>query len=793
MKLRNTKRTAEYVLRQYSKGYRDFTGIDLKNVNLSGTDLSGVNLSSCDIRGAKFSRTILKEAKLCGVEAGVPRKIGIFLSILSCLIACAACAAASIAGFLLLSLLEPDLAFINSIFIFLSIWLISTSALIAITWFSQRFSESRFFEFKATLANLIAILMATLGLALGAFGCMRFAVSGHLGYYITPHVGNIFDQSFKYVLSIFVLIAIGQAMATGLSIIGAFSYLASKFIPYQMSIIFGFLGAGIGLLTISGQHILISGLILVSPSILIGWYTCRGAVGCKPTWASTKGAGTLIACFFGTDFRGADLTKVNFSGSILESTDFTQSGNMDTKLTEIYCKGVKGLGFAKTRNSIFADPKVQELVVKCDCSGKKNNFDGSDLTGVNLQGANLQDASFIGANLSQSNLRGVDLSRAILKQAQLDGVNLQGANLQDASFIGANLNQSNLRGVDLSRAILKQAQLDGSDLTGATLTAAYIEDWGITNTIKLNDVKCEYVYMRLPTKENPNPLRKPDNERENFKSGEFANFIRPYFDTLDLYHRQDIDPRTISIALKDLVENHPEAQLQFVAIEWRGNGLNIRYTTAPDADKSELSHEYCINYARIRKELLGTIQLKLAAQDAEISRMEGVIKEFIQTKSSQSTTIQVETINLLQGESVMIEDKSIQVNANNNAKVSGLSSGDGVVNLGIISGNVTNAINQLPEDPELDQPDLKELLIQLQHVIQNDPNLLDPDKSDLLEQVQALAEAKQVEEPAKREGLIRKAMKMFDATLKSLPDTAKIVEACSKLLPLILKALSIST
>jgi len=32
-------------------------------------------------------------------------------------------------------------------------------------------------------------------------------------------------------------------------------------------------------------------------------------------------------------------------------------------------------------------------------------------------------------------------------------------------------------------------------------------------------------------------------------------------------------------------------------------------------------------------------------------------------------------------------------------------------------------------------------------------------------------------------------MKMFDATLKSLPDTAKIAEACSKLLPLILKAL----
>ena len=55
-----------------------------------------------------------------------------------------------------------------------------------------------------------------------------------------------------------------------------------------------------------------------------------------------------------------------------------------------------------------------------------------------------------------------------------------------------------------------------------------------------------------------------------------------------------------------------------------------------------------------------------------------------------------------------------------------------------------------------------------------------------------MVEAKQTEEPAKKEGLARKAKKMFEATLKSLPDTAKIVESCSKLLPLILKALGLA-
>ncbi|AUB36881.1 putative protein YjbI, containings pentapeptide repeats [Nostoc flagelliforme CCNUN1] len=64
------------------------------------------------------------------------------------------------------------------------------------------------------------------------------------------------------------------------------------------------------------------------------------------------------------------------------------------------------------------------------------------------------------------------------------------------------------------RAKLVQTQLDRTNFTGATLTGAYIQDWGITTDTKLDGVRCEYVYMRLPTKENPDPLRKPDNNSQ---------------------------------------------------------------------------------------------------------------------------------------------------------------------------------------------------------------------------------------------------------------------------------------
>ncbi|WP_207714345.1 hypothetical protein [Scytonema sp. UIC 10036] len=64
-------------------------------------------------------------------------------------------------------------------------------------------------------------------------------------------------------------------------------------------------------------------------------------------------------------------------------------------------------------------------------------------------------------------------------------------------------------------------------------------------TLSTDAVRCEYVYMRLPTKDNPDPLRKPDNNKEVFADGEFGDFIKQIFDTLDLYHNSGVDPRRI--------------------------------------------------------------------------------------------------------------------------------------------------------------------------------------------------------------------------------------------------------
>jgi len=143
----------------------------------------------------------------------------------------------------------------------------------------------------------------------------------------------------------------------------------------------------------------------------------------------------------------------------------------------------------------------------------------------------------------------------------------------------------------------------------------------------------------------------------------------------------------------------------------------------------------------------------------------------------------------------MTEKSGIEINAGGSIDdISGLVGGDnnGILNLGNINGNVTNAINKLTSSDKAKQPNLKHLLTQLQEAITADVDLPDPDKADLLEQVQKLAEVKAIPEPSRKETMVRQAKKIFEATLKNLPETAKIADSCSKLLPMILKALGFS-
>jgi len=289
------------------------------------------------------------------------------------------------------------------------------------------------------------------------------------------------------------------ALARAVALYFAFAFAATFGVGLILVVVGTFAGAVTRTPTVAVAAA-ITGTVTVISSY-IGWRTLTG----DEDHYGFREFAIAFAAIGGTSFRKADLTDADFTSATLKSTDFREA-----ILTRTRWHQAKKLDRARPGTTYLQFPKLQQLLITGQ--GQAQNFDRQLLRGVNLQGANLADASFIGADLSE-------------------------ANLQDA---------------DLSRAKLVQTQLDETDLTAATLTGAYIEDWGITSHTKLHGVRCEYVFMRLPTKEDPNPRRKPDNWKETFSDGDFADFIKPIVDTLDLYHNQDVDPRGIAISFKQL-------------------------------------------------------------------------------------------------------------------------------------------------------------------------------------------------------------------------------------------------
>nr|WP_313954966.1 pentapeptide repeat-containing protein [Nostoc sp. FACHB-145] len=290
----------------------------------------------------------------------------------------------------------------------------------------------------------------------------------------------------------------------------------------------------------------------------------------------------------------------------------------------------------------------------------------------------------------------------------LRGVNLQGVNLADASFIGADLSNANLQDADLSRGKFLQTQLDGTDLRGATLTGAYIEDWGITNETLFDRVKCEYVYMRLPTKENPNPLRKPDNYKEVFAPGEFGDFIKPIFDTLDLYHNQGVDPRAIAISFKQLAENHPDADLRIVGMEVRGEDkFLLRAKTAIAADKSELSAEYFATYNQLKALAEQEVKALITEKDSRITDLQTMVMTAL-----QSPKFYAQNYNN-QGDSMSQSPKK-----ESNFNLQNAQFGGGLVNAETVTaqqigGNITNYNPKQKQNLAQAAADIQQLLDQL--------------------------------------------------------------------------------
>ena len=137
-------------------------------------------------------------------------------------------------------------------------------------------------------------------------------------------------------------------------------------------------------------------------------------------------------------------------------------------------------------------------------------FDSSPTEIINRYASG--EREFEGVQLSKVDLSGVDLSHTKLKAADLSLANLNRANLNRA-----NLNRANLNGADLTKAFLIEADLNGAYLNGADLNGAYLTKADLSGTDLCEaDLRHDLIAVNLNT---VNLNRAQYNNNTRFNAG----------------------------------------------------------------------------------------------------------------------------------------------------------------------------------------------------------------------------------------------------------------------------------
>jgi len=486
----------------------------------------------------------------------------------------------------------------------------------------------------------------------------------------------------------------------------------------------------------------------------LGIYVAWRALAGDEKYALIRTVAIVFAATGGTSFRNADLTDANFTEATLKSTDFRTAN-----LTRTCFRNTEKLDRARVGNSILADTRVRELLVTRN--GYKKSY-----VDANLQGANLT-----GANLNEANLKQANLSEATLHQANLEWANLT------------------------------ETQALATDFTAASFTGACLEAWNIDGNTKLDRVDCRFVYLL----ENPKPgtddrERRPYHISKCFEPGDFEKMYKKIMETVQILLKDGINPEAFTAAFQKLMKEFPDITPESIqGFEKKENDVLLTLKVPEGTDKGKLEQTWDEVYQALEAQRQAE-QLKSKDEIIAIERhhchvfedlFRGVFSkdldrnEFVKFFTLPPPNVIINNEVKSTSESKAMSD---QIDQSRKIKMSGgtiNASGAGALSLGDISGTVANTINQLSDSTKPDQPGIKELLTELQTAIEAETNLSDEDKAEALEQLKTLAEVGQNPQESTMQKAGKTAMKILKGTLASLPSTATLVEACSKLLPAI--------
>ncbi|MEC4816587.1 MAG: pentapeptide repeat-containing protein [Scytonema sp. PMC 1069.18] len=439
----------------------------LRGKSFKGQDLTGADFSSSDIRGTDFRDAILVGVNFSNAKTGLQRRWAITLVTIALLLSALSGFLSAIGGSLLGFLLANG----DRENIYVSV--VSLIILLIFFLITLRRGVSAacgFLIMAVTWAGLAAIVWA----GMVAVAWVRTGTETGV-MELAALVAVVTTATVSVILAAIGVVVIAGSAAVSGTVTGLLAVTVTVSVAGAVAGAVMVLAVKMGGLLVGALSVTVAILtILLSTDI-----SCRALFEDKrQTWIRNLAMGLVAR--YGTNFQGSNLTDADFTQASLKNASFVKSN-----LTRTCWFQSKQLNRADVRTTYLEHQDIQQLLVT--------------------------------KNLQNRNLDGWDLQ----------GMNLQGANFRDASLVAAKLNESNLQYADFSRANLIKTQFHKADLRGATLTGAYIGDWGVTPETKLYGVKCEYIFRRIPTKDNPNPYRLPTNWDVTFQDGEFTQLMSP--------------------------------------------------------------------------------------------------------------------------------------------------------------------------------------------------------------------------------------------------------------------------
>ncbi len=444
----------------------DYHRAKLRGKSFKGQDLTGVDFSYSDIRGANFTGAILRGANFSHAKAGLQRRWFVILVIFSLFLSLLSGSIAAVGGSLVGFVLTEQ----NQPNLYVGV--VSLIVLVIFFLLAIRKGIVAATGFLAVAVAWVAVAaVAWAGLVAVAWAGLA-ADTGAMG--LAQLVAVIVTGAVGVVVSATGAVIVSGAAALAGAVAGVFAVAMTVAIAGCISGMIAVAASTVGVLAGS-----VAAAVGISVVVLASYVGCSALAGDEKQ-KLIRNIIVNIAAKYGTTFQGANLTDADFTQTKLKNTNLTKAN-----LTRTCWFQVKKLRLAAFENTYLEKEDLRELLITKQLQSR--NCDGWDLQGINLAGANLKDVSLSGANLSESNLQNADISRGKLVQAHVDK----------------------------------------TDFRGANLTGAYIEDWRISPDTKLENVKCEYIFLRVPTTENPNPKRLPSNWEETFSEGDFAKSVSP--------------------------------------------------------------------------------------------------------------------------------------------------------------------------------------------------------------------------------------------------------------------------